>query len=134
MTEDEAIRRGYPPQAHRVICVDWDGTVVRWGSLEDENPDLLPGAIEALRKLVAHDYRLVVFTSRMSPQWLDASGHSATVMRSRIAAVLDRHAIPFLDITAEKVPAEAYVDDRAIRYHDNWPEIVDWLLFSRGDA
>ena len=45
-----------------------------------------------------------------------------------------RDDIPFDLITAEKVPAEVYVDDRAIRFAPgDWPAITDWILWS-GDG
>lgn len=129
-----AIARGYPPEAHRVICVDYDGVLFPFGYLSEE-PEPLPGAQAAMRRLWRAGFRLVIFTSRMSPAWLASTGYDADEMRAAIAAQLNRYTIPFHDITGEKVPAMAYVDDRAIRFRDGeWPAIVDWLLFSEAQA
>jgi hypothetical protein len=74
----------------------------------------------------------VIFSSRLSPHWLASAGYADADMRGYMGDALRRHGIPFDDLTAEKLPAEAYVDDRAIRFRDGeWPAIVDWLLFSR---
>jgi hypothetical protein len=133
MTERDrlAIRRGYPPEAHRVLCVDYDGTLYPFGFI-DEEPAPLPGAPEAMRRLHDHGFRLVIFTSRLSPSWLASAGYTADEMREKVERSLRRDGIPFDGITGEKVAAEAYIDDRAIRFDGDWPPIVDWLLWSGG--
>lgn len=134
MTDEQTIQRGYPPEAHRTLAVDFDGTLFPFGYLMSD-PDPLPGAVEAMQRLKAHGYRLVIFTSRLSPRWLEAAGYSESSMRGYVEDSLNRHGIPFDDVTGEKVAAEAYIDDRAIRFRDGeWPAIVDWILFSRNDC
>lgn len=129
-----AIKRGYPPEAHHVVAVDYDGVIVPFGGLDAES-EPFPEAIAGMRRLKARGYRLLILTSRMSPTWLDGMGLDADAMRARIADNLIRHGIPFDDITAEKRPAVAYLDDRAIRFREGeWPAIVDWLLFSEEEA
>lgn len=129
---DLTLRRGYPPSAHRVVCVDYDGTLFPFGYL-DADPEPLPGAAEAMRRLQAHGYRIVVFTSRMSPTWLASTGHTAAEASERVAASLRRHGIPFDDITADKVPAAWYIDDRALRFDGDWPPITDFILWKDDD-
>lgn len=111
-----------PTSAKGVVCVDFDGTLRPWGGLFDD-PDPLPGAKGFMDKLRERDFQIVVFTSRLSPQWhrdeerVPAIG--AYEQLDYIEWWLNRHGIPFDDITAEKVPAEAYIDDRAFRF-ENW--------------
>lgn len=134
MTAEQSIARGYPPEAHRVIAVDFDGTLFPFGYIASE-PDPLPGAAEAMRRLKDHGYRLVIFTSRLSLRWLASAGYSEAEMRESVERQLRRHEIPFDEITGEKLPAEAYIDDRAIRFRDGeWAAIADWIIFSRGDC
>jgi hypothetical protein len=133
MTDDElTIRRGYPPQAHRLVAVDYDGTLFPFGYVDDE-PAPLPGAIEAVARLKAHDYRVWVYTSRLSPTWVASSGYTLDEMRERIEKQLRKYHIPFDGITGEKIAAAWYVDDRAIRFDGNWPEIVDFIVWRDAD-
>lgn len=123
--------RDYAPSAHRVLCVDYDKTLYPWAQLHDEPPPL-EGAVEAMRRLKAAGYRLVIFTSRLSPSWLAVEGLSHVEELAYVTRMLNRDGIPYDEVTAEKVPAEAYIDDKGIRFEPgSWPGIVDWLLFSR---
>ena len=127
--EQYGMEHGYAPVAHKVVCVDFDSTLYPWRPIY-EQPDPLPGAPEAVRRLKAAGYRIVIFTSRLSPTWLASTQYTASDMLDHIEAVLKRDDIPADLITSEKVPAEFYVDDRGLRFHDNWPEIVDFILVS----
>lgn len=135
MNSDEmfGIEKGYAPTAHRVLCIDFDATLYPWRPVY-EQPDPLPGAVAAMNRLKAAGYRLVILTSRLSPSWLTATGYTANDQRDLIEGMLKRDGIPYDEITAEKVPAEAYVDDRAIRFSPgDWPAITDWILFAGTD-
>lgn len=132
--EQYGLAHGYAPIAHKVVCVDFDSTLYPWRPIY-EQPDPLPGAAEAVRRLKDAGYRIVIFTSRLSPTWLASTKYTASEMLDHIEAVLKRDGIPYDLITAEKVPAEVYVDDRAIRFQEGeWPAIVDWILWSGDDA
>ena len=134
MSDDFFMTHGYSESAAGVICLDLDGTLYERRPLYEE-PDPLPGAVEAAKRLAAAGYRIVIFTSRLSPEWLATTHYTESDMRDRIESILRRDGIPFDRITAEKVAAEAYVDDRAIRFQEGeWPAIVDWILWSRNDG
>ena len=121
---------GYAPTAHRVVCLDFGGTLYPWAPLMAE-PEPNPGAVDAVKRLKAAGYRIVIFTSRLSPTWLAEARYSAADQMEHITRVLERDDIPYDEITSEKVPAECYVDDKAIRYSPgDWDSIVDWVLFS----
>lgn len=121
------------PSARGVALIDFDNTLYGWGPILAE-PDPLPGAADALRRLAAAGIRIVIFTSRLSPTWLAESGYTAGDQRGHIERMLRRDGIPHDLITAEKIPAEWYIDDRAIRFDGDWPPIVDWMLWSRDTA
>lgn len=110
------------------ICVDFDKTLVAWAGLH-EIPPFLPGAIAFLDDLEAMGFEVVILTSRASPTWwLEHLWHPERSPspeevddfgRSQIGivfATLDKVGKGGLLITAEKVPALAYIDDRAITF------------------
>ena len=123
--------RGHPPIAEKLALIDFDGTIVPWGPLMgDKTPT--PGAKEAIDLLVQSGYRIGIFTSRMSRTWAESvKGRSWTAQNifledqwEYVKRTLDAHGIPFEFITAEKVPAEFYIDDKAIGYRGDWTEVL----------
>lgn len=124
----------HPPIANRVVCVDFDGTLIPWGPLmearavEDLN-------IKAMQRLRAEGYRIVIFTSRASATWWKAEDPErwrlfGARQMDYVADILERHEVPYDDITAEKVPAEAYFDDKAFtvnQYRPLYDAISDFL-------
>lgn len=125
----------HPPIAEGVVLVDFDGTIVPWGKL-DEVPEPLPGAVAALRALKANGYRIGIFTSRLSATWHRAEGRDPIVGAAQqsltVRDVLQKHGIPFDFITAEKVPAVLYLDDKAMRVNERRPLMVavtDFMTF-----
>ena len=118
------------PSARGVALIDFDGVLYPWEPIMAE-PDPIPGAVTAMRRLHKAGIRIVIFTSRLSPLWLIDAGYRESEQREHIERLLRRDGIPFDEITAEKQPAEWYVDDRAIRFSGNWPAVTDWMLYSR---
>jgi hypothetical protein len=106
------------------ICIDFDATLVEWGSLMGPTT-LKPGAADAVRSLADAGYRIVVFTSRLSDEWLRAAKQSRLLQFDYIWDTLEDAGIgDYIDsVTAEKVPAVFYIDDRAIPFEDNWAQI-----------
>lgn len=119
------------PAGNNTIALDFDGTLYPFVGVHDEPPPN-PGAVEAARRLKDAGFHIVIYTSRLSADWLEASGFSWAREANYIRKLLTRDGIPFDDITGEKVRALWYVDDRAIRYADNWADIANLILFSQG--
>lgn len=120
--------------ARRVVCVDFDLTLVGWGDL-DVIPEPLPGAVEAVRSLQAAGYEVVIFTSRLSPTWWAAhvgTGETRDIedfgwrQGDIVRQSLDAMGLPGLRVTAEKIPALAYIDDRAVTFR-GWDEALSSL-------
>lgn len=103
----------HPPIANKVVCIDFDGTIVPWGPLMAPK-EPFPGVAQAIRELKARGYRIVIFTSRLSETWIGDENQDLGDQLAYVADILTDHRIPFDDITADKVPAEAYFDDKAI--------------------
>jgi hypothetical protein len=125
-----------PPVAKRVLCIDFDGTIVPWGSLTEKDIKPLLGAVEAVRAFKDAGYRIVIFTSRLSQAWWfsHCEGSHADALefgseqRRYVVDALIKNDVPYDELTAEKVPAEYYIDDRAIEFKNNWEEIGKRVL------
>jgi hypothetical protein len=124
-----------PPLPKRVktIAVDFDGVIHAYsggwknGTIYDEP---VRGAFEALRNLM-NKYAVFVFTSRNPAQvanWLIKSGFPTRLFPNREETPEFWNKQGTLLVTNVKLPAFAYIDDRAICFH-NWEqtlEIVDY--------
>jgi hypothetical protein len=128
----------HPPSAEGIVLVDFDGTIVAWGSLR--NPVLLPMAGSAVRALKGEGYTVGIFTSRLSAAWHRAEGRDpfwgCLEQKKIITDFLVENEIPFDFITAEKVPALLYLDDKAMRVSEARPlnDAVDAFLAMGDDA
>lgn len=123
-----------PPVGQKVICVDFDGTLFQWGDLYEKMPPF-QGAVDAMRAFKSAGYEIVIFTSRMSPTWWEAEGmdmNKAFVTQQGFCQKrLTDFGIPFDRITAEKVPAEYYIDDKALNFSGSthaWKDIQREVL------
>ena len=130
MNDSYAQENGHPPVARRVVCVDFDGVVQPWGPLDGSRPPF-NGVREALHTLRKEGFRIVILTSRLSPTWWEdevtRNGEDPVVFGAKQALVVANYMrendLPYDRITSEKIPAEAYFDDRAVRVNPN-----DWWL------
>lgn len=93
-----------------IIAVDFDGTIHDW-----EHPvpgrkmgPPMPGAKEALDLFRFTGHTIVIFTVRGGEP-------------KHVGEWMDYFAIPYDQITATKIPADWYIDDRAIHF-TNWKE------------
>lgn len=126
---DFGMKMGHAPIADKVVCVDFDATMFPWGPLIDHEAKPLPGAKEAIRAFNDAGWTVVIFTSRMSQTWLDDAGEDQRTHIDYITGLCARNGIPFDYITGEKVPAQAYIDDKAIEFTgDNWSQIQKRVL------
>lgn len=108
----------HPPSAEGIVLVDFDGTLFPWGSLSAQHAPFA-NAATAMHALVDAGYSPVIFTSRLSPSWHTAEGRDPAIGCAEQRAIIERalfqNDIPFFEITAEKIPAELYLDDKAMR-------------------
>lgn len=137
MTErdERAIEQGHPPVADGWVCVDFDGTLYPWGYLNAE-PQPLDGAVAAMKAFRECGYKIAIFTSRLSPTWYRSEGWNRDDAEleqfTYIANILERDGIPFDKITAEKIPAVAYIDDKAVPFDGDWGKALDLALKKAG--
>jgi hypothetical protein len=128
------ISGGIPLIGARVIAIDFDNTLYPMAGLLSNPPPMLGGP-EALRELSNNNYYIVILTSRLSKSWHDSEGwdhlEATKIQTAYIENILRRDSVPFDLITAEKIPAECYVDDKAYRFENNWDEVVKKIIDGR---
>lgn len=95
------------------IVVDWDGVCV------DENNKVIPGAIEAVKKLRENNIEVILVTARRAT--------------SEFLSEVKEKGFEFDDINicgvySPKINADFYVDDRAIEFKGKWDESLDRIL------
>lgn len=113
----------HPPEAEGVFLIDFDQTIHPWGTQMFHYEAPYEGASEFTKKLRGRGYTIGIFTSRLSPFWLSAVGHTAQDHITYITEYANQYGIEFDFITAEKVPALAYIDDKAITFRGDWNDI-----------
>lgn len=127
------------------VAVDFDGVIHAYsrgwgdGTIYDEP---VPGALKALRTLL-EEHAVFVFTSRDPQQvadWLRERGVEArTLYDLRMVEGLSYSYGTFWDrrdvilVTDRKLPAIAYIDDRAVRFR-NWAQALQELAHVEGAA
>jgi|TARA_Y100000034_G_scaffold32726_1_gene40137 predicted mannosyl-3-phosphoglycerate phosphatase (HAD superfamily) len=99
-----------------VIAVDFDGTITA---------DPLK-AKDALARLIEAGHTIIIWSSRNNPiQHCDSDK-----MMHEMVQYLKKYEIPFSDIDRGdigKFHAQVYIDDKAIRFDNNWDEIVGMI-------
>lgn len=92
----------------QVVCVDLDGVLADYHGWKGSAQigALLSGAREFLAALAERGYYVVILTARQD--------HDA------VRAWLDSHELAYRRVTSTKVPAIAYIDDRALRFDGSW--------------
>lgn len=69
------------------------------------------------------DHQIVIFTTRVSEGHNVDQGESVEEKRKQIENWLSENEIFFDFITADKLPAIVYIDDKAIRFENNWCDV-----------
>ena len=108
----------------QTIAIDFDGVIHKYskgfqdGSIYDEP---IEGVKEALKKL-SKKFRIVIFTTRLNPCF-----DNEEKMNEDITNWLVKHEIYHDELTNNKPPAIAYIDDRGIRF-TNWEDILKYFM------
>jgi hypothetical protein len=127
------VRVAYPNEAvgrdpiMRRAMIDLDGTIHRYskgyqdGSIYD---DPFEGARETINWLRELDYEIVIFTARASKWTNDELGQDYETQMKNVENWLSENDIYYDKVTAEKLAADFYIDDKAIYIKNgNWVEV-----------
>lgn len=83
----------------------------------------MPGVREALETLKTAGYRVIIHSCRTSSHWKNILPGNQPKL---IEGFMKYYKLPYETIwTPDKPIAAAYIDDKAIRYDNNWPDIVE---------
>lgn len=110
-TNNVPLTRDY--DKHKSVAIDLDGTLIEYHGWVGPTHfgATLPGAIAALSKLQAEGWRIIIHTARRDVDL--------------VAEHIQRAGIPCDELRAGKPGALYYIDDRALRYEGNWPDMLD---------
>lgn len=96
----------------KTICVDFDGVLNEYDDYEEGDlGEPLTGSKEFIKEL-RKKYKVVILTSRQKEQ---------------VNRWLRRNGFPSIKVTNRKVPAVAYIDDRAIQFNGNYKKVISRL-------
>lgn len=107
----------------KAICVDFDGVIAELSPSLEDMGQVIPGAVEGIRKLRALGYKIIIHTARPS--------HPEHV--KKIEEYLKAEGVPYDEIGVNsdcewesvKPLADLYIDDRALRFEGNWNDTFD---------
>ena len=103
------------------IMIDFDQTIHKYsvGWIDDiiyDEP--IGGAKEVIKQLRSDGHQVIIFTSRLSET---ANGKEGAIkQKGMIESWLKKYGIEVDGITAEKLPAEVYIDDRGLHFNGQW--------------
>lgn len=112
----------------KIAVIDFDGTLCKFefpkvGPIE-------PNVKRALEILKLAGYTIQIHSCRTATYW--GSDAERGIHAHLILEFLEKHKLPYdeliLDPTKDKPIADVYIDDRAIRYNNNWLEIAKELI------
>lgn len=129
----EIIKTSYPNESvkHTLVkraMIDLDRTIHKYTKSWDDGTlydDPFPGAKKVIEWLKSIGYEIVIFTTRASEENAKEHGQDLREQIEIIENWLKLHDIYYDRITAEKLNADFYIDDKAIHINNgNWVEVL----------
>ena len=113
------------------IMIDLDGTIHKysrgWNGGDIYDPPF-EGSIDAIKWLKNQGFEIIIFTTRASKANGEEMGGDYLDQIKKVKEWLDEYNIPYDGITAEKIAAEFYIDDKAIYIpNGNWDFVVQTI-------
>lgn len=114
------------------ICIDLDGTIcdIRQEGQTYAEVKVKPGAAECIRALRQAGHTIVIQTARN----MGSTGHNVGKALRNVGKItfdwLERNGIEYDEIFFGKPNADVMIDDRALRFADNWADITEEKLIS----
>jgi len=113
------------------IMIDLDGTIHKyskgWNGGDIYDPPF-EGSIDAIKWLKSQGFEIIIFTTRASKANNEEMGGDYLDQLKKIKEWLDEYNVPYDGITADKLSAEFYIDDKAIHIpNGNWDFVVQTI-------
>jgi len=113
------------------IMIDLDGTIHKyskgWNGGEIYDPPF-EGSIDAIKWLKDQGFEIIIFTTRASKANGEEMGGDYLDQIKKVKEWVDEYNVPYDGITAEKLAAEFYIDDKAIHIpNGNWDLVVQTI-------
>lgn len=93
----------------KTICVDFDGVLNEYNGYEEGNLGYPLSASKEFIRQLRKKYKVVILTSRPKEQVIDW---------------LNNNGFPSMEVTNRKIPAVAYIDDRAIQFNGSYIQTI----------
>ena len=114
-----------PPHKRRVM-VDFDGTIHKYSKRWHDGTPYDPPfekARESIMFLKSLGFEIVIFTARLSEENGDVAGQT-----KMLEEWLEKYDIPYDRMTAEKLAAEFYIDDKVVRIENgDWDTVIEFI-------
>lgn len=113
------------------ICIDLDGTIceIKQDGQSYADVKIKPGAKEMISKLHTEGHTIIIHTARN----MGSTGHNVGKAMKNVGKItldwLDKNGIEFDEIFFGKPNADITIDDRVIRFENNWFEMTEEKLF-----
>lgn len=115
----------------KTLAVDFDGVIHKHdGNFGDGVPKFAPmeDAQYALEHLMKAGYKVVIFSTRLSPHWGETDQKKQQyVMGQWLEDNGFVEGVHYAAMTGCKIPAIAYIDDRGVRF-TNWKDIINYFI------
>ena len=111
----------------KIAVIDFDGTLCKF-AFPDVGP-IEPNVKIALETLRQAGYTIKIHSCRTATYWNQEDERRIHIQL--IQDFMKQHKLPYdeliMSITMDKPIADVYIDDRAIKYNNNWLEIAKKL-------
>lgn len=110
---------------HRAIAVDLDGVILEYDNVwrgSDCFGEVMPGAVEGLKKLKEMGFTIIVYTTRNNCM-IPGKDYDAAELTNMVKTLLDATGVPYDYISPFKPLAAYYLDDRGVRFTD-WKKAI----------
>lgn len=109
------------------ICIDIDGTICE---TKDYNQDygsvqIKSGAKRAIDEWKRQGHYIVLYTARHMVTCNNNIGKIIAKQGPILFEWLKRHDIQYDEILFGKPACDVYIDDKALKFNDNWDEVLD---------
>lgn len=118
------------------ICIDLDGTIctIRQDGETYADVRVKPGAAEMIKKLHDAGHTIVINTARN----MGSTGHNVGRALKNVGKItlewLDKNGIIYDEIFFGKPNADITIDDRVVRFQDNWSDMTEEFLAEKARA